>query len=102
MLLLTAFRIRYIVRLDEALEPALPACAPRLAVILVLGARDPADGANLVNWVERMPSCSEPIKPRRFHVVGDPASATAVEGQFLSPILTQSEREVTRARLMGG
>jgi hypothetical protein len=83
--LLTAFRIRYIVRLDEALEPDLPACAARLAVILILGTRDPADGANLVNWVERMSACREPIKPRRFHVFGDPASAVAVEGQFLSP-----------------
>ena len=82
VLQLTGFRIRYIVRLDEALEPALPACAPQLAVILILGARDPADGANLVNWVERMSACREPIKPRCFHVVGDPASAIAVENQL--------------------
>jgi hypothetical protein len=34
VLLLTAFRIRHIVRLDEALDPALPASTPRLAVAL--------------------------------------------------------------------
>jgi hypothetical protein len=58
---LTAFRIRFILVLDEALEPALPASAPWFAVILKLRARHTADGAHLVNWVERMPACSEPI-----------------------------------------
>jgi hypothetical protein len=58
---LTAFRIRFILMLDEALESALPAGAPRLAAILKLRARHAAYAAHLVNWVEGMPAGGEPI-----------------------------------------
>ena len=58
---LTAFRIRYIVRLDEALKPALPASTLRLAVGLILGARHAAYGAYVVDRMEGMPACGEPM-----------------------------------------
>ena len=58
---LTAFRIRYVVGLDEALKPALPASTLRLAVGLILGARHAAYGTYFVDGVEGMPACGEPM-----------------------------------------
>jgi len=86
VLLLTAFRIRYIVRLDEALEPALPASTLWLAVGLILGAGHAAYGAYFVDRVKGMPACGEPIKPRCFHVVGE--VMTSQEGCDVRTVIT--------------
>ena len=62
-LVLSAQRIRFvIVGIDnEALKPALPTSAARLAVVLILRARHAAHAAHLVNRVEGMPACGKPI-----------------------------------------